>query len=1044
MGIPYEVIEDLWIVPRSGSFNSGSDLSSLIDSAISNGTVLAHYSHPEDGFEGSSRGGFQTTLAYAKSKADSGELWATTLSEIGRYWEAKSDVNITTSVIDVNTIGVDISLDDYNSVLFGIPYLTFITSMPNDASYAKITVDFPSTQILNSDSNSVRVVDANAIYSIYLNPIGTTSVEIKGLSSPYTSGVNINTPILTIDSTPPSDPCSGELINLQASVESTDDIYTTNLIYQLNSEAKASKIMDYNDGGFWETDIGTFEVGDNVTYYVTATDNSGRRVRSGNKSFSILLGDDSVSPEWRNQGQSSSTPTQASVVQLYAEAYDNIALRYATLATDETGVWEKKTAYGSPMDLNDVNNMWVMSIFDWNNPAIPEGNSVSWRIYYEDATGNETATDVMSFNLQPPDVEFPQYSDPCVSSKAAGDTVIFKLHWTDNVELDRYVFSFDNGSGVFTNDPSVDFEPLGGWWNSDWDYKKQITIDNSSNAETLINHPLLIELDTAELISSDKMNYHGGDVRFIDSNEVLDFWIESGIDSNSTRIWVEVPNIPALSLKTIEMYYGSINHRVSQSSGNNTFDVFDDFGGRGWEEFKYSGNPLIGPGSTAGGRGTFSSVIRESESFWRMYSSYDSDGSDIGLWTSSDGLNWTNQGVVLRKGTTGEWDATNIWCPAVWKEGSVYYMLYSATGSGGIAMGLAGSNDGVTFGKYELNPVFTDPDWAAGDTEGPCFSVLKEDGVYYVMYNTLGGHRQSSITASTNLMDWTRVYNYPRFPGGPLTSDWNYNTFCGNVFKYDDMFYLVLPGQDSSRNYSKYGLYVSPSPEFPEDNTEFKGIVMAGNPTGWEDEDMDTPWAVLFDDKLHLYYAACGSCWSQTGVAIIDDVPLALAQAYPPGNYINVNRDASASLRIMPPVGWDKSIPGYLEINSQNFEIALDPAVSGRAVLISDGNSVDALELSKVIESKDKAVVSAWMRRDSNSIGDYDLHLYGDSQSNLAAVAGLGGNGYFHYWDTTFVDTAMTYSPDTWYLVEVEFDTITDSFNFGVYDTNFTELLTVN
>jgi hypothetical protein len=164
----------------------------------------------------------------------------------------------------------------------------------------------------------------------------------------------------------------------------------------------------------------------------------------------------------------------------------------------------------------------------------------------------------------------------------------------------------------------------------------------------------------------------------------------------------------------------------------------------------------------------------------------------------------------------------------------------------------ATSPDGDNWTKYAGNPIFNDPDWASGNTEAPCFSALKEDDTYYVMYNTLGGHRQSSIASSTNLTDWTRVYDYPRFPGGPSTSSWNYHTFCGNVFKYEDMFYLVLPGQDSSRNYAKYGMYVSHSPAFPEDDTEFKGIVVVGNPTGWEDEDMDTPWAVQFDGKMHL------------------------------------------------------------------------------------------------------------------------------------------------------------------------------------------------
>ena len=91
---PYEVYPNLWVIPRAAQFIVTTDLRPSIDTAIADGVVLADFSHPENGYEGSTRTNFQTSLAYAKSKVDSGDLWATTLSEIGRYWEAKSIANI--------------------------------------------------------------------------------------------------------------------------------------------------------------------------------------------------------------------------------------------------------------------------------------------------------------------------------------------------------------------------------------------------------------------------------------------------------------------------------------------------------------------------------------------------------------------------------------------------------------------------------------------------------------------------------------------------------------------------------------------------------------------------------------------------------------------------------------------------------------------------------------------------------------------------------------------------------------------------------------
>ena len=857
-------------------------------------------------------------------------------------------------------------------------------------------------------------------------------------------------PVLTIDSTPPVSPESGVPITIQATSDSTDAIYTANLIYQVAGQAKDSTMM-VDNGGTWEATVGPFDPSDHIDYYVSITDNSGRRERSADKSFSIPAAPDYEDPEWRNQGQSNSNPVQGTSVLLHAEGRDNAALRYATLETNETGVWERKSAYGSPMDLGDVAETWTYTGFDWVNPSVAAGTIVSWRIWYEDASGNEVSTDTMSFTVEAPfvDNEPPEYFDPSTSSTDAGVPVEFSLRWTDNVGLDGYVFSLDNGTGSFVDDPFVKFtEGVSGdtWWDPDWSFKRDITIDNTTASEELVDYPVLVTVDTASAIFEGKMTEHGGDIRFIDDDQELDYWVESGMNTSDTRIWVKVPGVAASSSKVIHMYYGNPNRTVPQSDGSKVFPAFDNFGGRGWEELKYSGNPVMGPGSTAGGSGTFSSVIRESDTVWKMYGSYDSDGNDIGLSTSTDGLNWVHQGAVVRKGASGEWDASNIWCPGAWKEGDTYYMLYSASGSSGIQMGLASSSDGVLWTKYAGNPVFNDPNWATGDTEAPGFSVLKEGDTYYIMYNTLSSWRRSSVAYSTDLINWTPAYSYPRFIGSTSTSSWNYNMFCGNVIKYEDKYYLVIPGQDSSRNYVKMGLYVSGSPTFPEADTEFKGIVMIGGLTGWDSEDMDTPWHVMYDGKINLYYAGTppGGGWSRTGVALIDDIPAALSAAYPPGNYIETDRSASASLMIMPPVGWGKSITGYQEVDSQNFLVTLDPAVTGRSIILHDGNATNPLQLYKDTSSVERGVVSAWLRADNTNTGDYDLCIYGDGQTTLAAQAGFSASGVFHYWNGGYTDTAVACSADTWYLLQLEFDSSANKYNFAVYDEGFSEILRVD
>jgi|GEM_PF-1696293 hypothetical protein len=108
-------------------------------------------------------------------------------------------------------------------------------------------------------------------------------------------------------------------------------------------------------------------------------------------------------------------------------------------------------------------------------------------------------------------------------------------------------------------------------WLTGWRYRRAITIDNTANPNTLTNYQVLVNLDTASLISQGKINQSCSDIRFTDSEgNLISYWIESGCNSANTKIWVKVPSIPASSTKTIYVYYGNPS-AASLSSFENTF-----------------------------------------------------------------------------------------------------------------------------------------------------------------------------------------------------------------------------------------------------------------------------------------------------------------------------------------------------------------------------------------------------------------------------------------------------------------------------------------
>jgi len=111
-----------------------------------------------------------------------------------------------------------------------------------------------------------------------------------------------------------------------------------------------------------------------------------------------------------------------------------------------------------------------------------------------------------------------------------------------------------------------------------YNFRRQITIDNTSNSNNLIDYQVKI------ILNSDNFNFNhakddGSDIAFADSNgtSVLYHWKEKWDKDNQEAIlWVKVPSIPASSTKTIYLYYGN-SEAEDSSDGDNTFDFFDDF-----------------------------------------------------------------------------------------------------------------------------------------------------------------------------------------------------------------------------------------------------------------------------------------------------------------------------------------------------------------------------------------------------------------------------------------------------------------------------------
>ena len=109
--------------------------------------------------------------------------------------------------------------------------------------------------------------------------------------------------------------------------------------------------------------------------------------------------------------------------------------------------------------------------------------------------------------------------------------------------------------------------PLGAhaeWWNDDWDFRKQITLDTTqAGAATnapLQDVPVLLRLHIGNFGYFADTLPDGGDIRFVagDDTTPLPFYIDSYDQSlEMAMIWVKVPSLAPATSANIFMYYGN-------------------------------------------------------------------------------------------------------------------------------------------------------------------------------------------------------------------------------------------------------------------------------------------------------------------------------------------------------------------------------------------------------------------------------------------------------------------------------------------------------
>lgn len=189
-----------------------------------------------------------------------------------------------------------------------------------------------------------------------------------------------------------------------------------------------------------------------------------------------------------------------------------------------------------------------------------------------------------------------------------------------------------------------------------WLYRIPVTINNLAGASALTDHQVLVTVNTQSLISSGKMRTDGGDIRFIADEKNCTqacYWIESGLNTPATRIWVKIPNVGAGMSSSIYMYYGN-KSAMGVSDVRRVFLLFDTFDGNSidaatWSSFGPSTATVSG-GAISFGRNSTSRILRSNAAFTPPVITEMQVAEASGMWPNMVQLRsgtWNGYGPVL-------------------------------------------------------------------------------------------------------------------------------------------------------------------------------------------------------------------------------------------------------------------------------------------------------------------------------------------------------------------------------------------------------------
>lgn len=265
---------------------------------------------------------------------------------------------------------------------------------------------------------------------------------------------------------------------------------------------------------------------------------------------------------------------------------------------------------------------------------------------------------------------------------------------------------------------------------------------------------------------------------------------------------------------------------------------------------KYPGNPVLvsGSGDSWDNTGVGDQFVMSNGSNFVMFYSgtYNNVTSEIGLATSTDGVNWIKYASpVLAPGPKGSWDSSWVDYPSVIWNGTEYLMYYTASSSIGVAF----SKDMIHWQKYADNPILKPGPGIYDNVSISAHSVMYDLPLYKMWYSgRYSGNYTHSIgyATSTDGVHWTKYSGNPVMTRSTTHDSYVLGPWGASVVKVDSEYFAAFEtdGLVSSAT-SSDGIHWTAS---------VGPLLLYSNQTSSFDFVIQTPSILLVNSSLYLWY----------------------------------------------------------------------------------------------------------------------------------------------------------------------------------------------